>query len=80
MILDPCTGTGRFLLDFAWRHRDKKLVLFGVDLDLDLYRAALVNMKLYAFGMPYFETNLQKDIGLDSAFQKLGQMIIKQHF
>lgn len=54
LILDPCTGTGRFLLDFVWRHRDKKLALFGVELDLDLYRAALVNMKLYGFGMPYF--------------------------
>lgn len=54
LILDPCTGTGRFLLDFVWRHRDKRLALFGVELDIDLYRAALVNMKLYGFGMPYF--------------------------
>ena len=54
LVLDPCTGTGRFLLDMAWRHRDKKLALFGVELDLDLYRACLVNMRLYAFGRPYF--------------------------
>jgi len=53
IVLDPCTGTGRFLLDLAWRHRDKKLALFGVELDLDLYRACLVNMRLYAWGMPY---------------------------
>jgi hypothetical protein len=53
LVLDPCTGTGRFLLDLAWRHRDKKLSLFGVELDLDLYRACLVNMQLYALGMPY---------------------------
>ena len=53
LVLDPCTGTGRFLLDLAWRHRDKKLALFGVELDLDLYRACLVNMRLYAWGMPY---------------------------
>jgi len=54
LVLDPCTGTGRFLLDLAWRHRDKKLALFGVELDLDLYRACLVNMRLYAWEMPYF--------------------------
>ena len=54
IILDPCTGTGRFLLDLVWRHRDKRLALFGVELDLDLYRACLVNMKLYGWGMPYF--------------------------
>ena len=54
LVLDPCTATGRFLLDLAWHHRDKKVALFGVELDLDLYRACLVNMKLYAFGMPYF--------------------------
>jgi hypothetical protein len=53
LVLDPCTGTGRFLLDLAWRHRDKKLALFGVELDLDLYRACLVNMRLYALEMPY---------------------------
>lgn len=54
IVLDPCTGTGRFLLDLVWRHRDKRLALFGVELDLDLYRACLVNMKLYGWGMPYF--------------------------
>lgn len=54
LVLDPATGTSRFLLDLAWRHRGKKLVLFGVELDLDLYRASLVNMRLYALGMPYF--------------------------
>lgn len=53
LVLDPCTGTGRFLLDLVWRHRDRKLTLFGVELDLDLYRACLVNMKLHGFGMPY---------------------------
>jgi len=42
-----------FLLDLAWRHRDRKLALFGVELDLDLYRACLVNMRLYAWEMPY---------------------------
>jgi hypothetical protein len=54
LVLDPCTGTGRFLLDLAWRHRHRKLALFGVELDLDLYRACLVNMRLYALGIPYF--------------------------
>jgi len=54
LVLDPCAGTGRFLLDLAWRHRDRKLALFGVELDLDLYRACLVNMRLYALAIPYF--------------------------
>lgn len=54
LVLDPATGTGRFLLDLAWRHRDRKLALYGVELDFDLYRACLVNMRLFAFGMPYF--------------------------
>jgi hypothetical protein len=54
LVLDPCTGTGRFLVDLALRHRDKGLALFGVELDLDLYRACLVNLRLFALGMPYF--------------------------
>lgn len=54
LILDPCTGTGRFLLDFVWRYRDRELALFGCELDIDLYRACLVNMRLFGFGMPYF--------------------------
>lgn len=53
-VLDPATGTGRFLLDLALRYRDKKVALFGCELDLDLYRACLVNMRLFALGMPYF--------------------------
>lgn len=54
LVLDPCTGTGRFLLDLATRHRDRRLALFGVELDLDLYRACLVNLRLFALGMPTF--------------------------
>jgi len=53
-VLDPCTGTGRFLVDIATRYRHRGLALFGIELDLDLYRAALVNMRTYAMGLPYF--------------------------
>lgn len=54
LVLDPCTGTGRFLLDLVWRHGDEKLMLYGAELDLDLYRACLVNMRLHALARPYF--------------------------
>jgi hypothetical protein len=30
VVLDPCTGSGRFLLDLAWRHGDRKL---GIRID-----------------------------------------------
>jgi len=53
-VLDPCAGTGRFLVEVATRYKDKPLGLFGIEIDLDLYRAALVNMRTFAFGRPYF--------------------------
>ena len=52
--LVPIQRTGRFLVDVAARHRARKLALFGIELDLDLYRAALVNMRTFALGLPYF--------------------------
>lgn len=52
-VLDPASGTGRFLVDVATRYRNRKLALFGVELDLDLYRAALVNMRFFAHRIPY---------------------------
>jgi len=55
-VLDPCTGTGRFLTEASLMYPQKKLALFGIEIDLDLYRAALVNTKMVALrtGHPYF--------------------------
>ena len=52
-VLDPCTGTGRFLVATATMFPDKPLALFGIEIDTDLYRAALVNMRTFALGRPY---------------------------
>jgi len=54
LVVDPCVGTGRFLLHAAVRYRDRKLALYGVELDIDLYRASLVNMRFFAWGRPYY--------------------------
>lgn len=54
LVLDPCTGAGRFLIDAATHYPDQKLALYGVELDPDLYRAALVNMRTYACLRPYW--------------------------
>lgn len=53
-VLDPCTGTGVFLVEAARMFPQQNLLFFGVELDIDLYRAALVNMRLAALGRPYF--------------------------
>lgn len=56
-VIDPCCGTGRFLLDLVERYAHRvNLALFGVELDRDLYRACLVNMRLWGadFVCPYF--------------------------
>ncbi|MBC7264786.1 MAG: hypothetical protein H5T64_10605 [Chloroflexi bacterium] len=66
---DPAARTGRFLVDLAVRYPDRKIALFGVEADLDLYRACLVNMRLYAWNRPYFilcADSLIVDVGLNS--------------
>jgi len=42
--LDPCVGTGRFLLEASIMFPKANLVLFGIDINLSMYRACLVNM------------------------------------
>lgn len=42
--LDPCVGTGRFLLEASIMFPEAPLILFGVEINLALYRACLVNM------------------------------------
>jgi len=44
----PAPVQGRFLVDAATHYPEQKIALYGVELDLDLYRAALVNMRTYA--------------------------------
>ena len=49
--LDPCVGTGRFLLYPSImfpNHQTHPLFLFGVEIALDLYRACIVNLSLFS--------------------------------
>jgi len=51
--LDPCVGTGRFLLGATLMYPKLPLLLYGVEIDLSLYRACLVNMAMFS-NHPYF--------------------------
>jgi len=46
--LDPCVGTGRFLLVATEIKKKANLVLFGIEINLALYRACLVNMAMFS--------------------------------
>jgi hypothetical protein len=46
--LDPCVGTGRFLLGSTTMFPKANLVLFGVEIDVRLYRACIVNMAMFS--------------------------------
>lgn len=46
--LDPCVGSGRFLIVASQMMPKAPLVLFGIEIDLSLYRACLVNMALFS--------------------------------
>jgi len=46
--LDPCTGTGRFLIVASQMMPKANLVLFGIEINLALYRACLVNMAMFS--------------------------------
>jgi len=52
-VLDPAAGTGRFLVDVAVHYPDRRLFLHAVEIDVDLYRACLLNMRLYSWHRPY---------------------------
>lgn len=52
-VLDPCVGSGVFLVEAAVQYPEANLILYGVELDKDLYRAALVNMRLVAWSRPH---------------------------
>jgi len=51
--MDPCVGSGRFLFWSSVLKWDKPLVFYGIEINPYLYKACLVNMKLYATH-PYY--------------------------
>jgi hypothetical protein len=51
--LDPCVGTGRFLIAATLMYPKLPLLLYGVEIDRSLYRACLVNMAMFS-NHPYF--------------------------
>jgi len=46
--LDPCVGSGRFLFVASQMMPKANLVLFGIEINLPLYRACLVNMAMFS--------------------------------
>jgi len=46
--LDPAVGTGRFLIVASQMYPKAPLLLYGIEIDLSLYRACLVNMALFS--------------------------------
>jgi len=46
--LDPAVGTGRFLIVASQMMPKANLVLFGIEINLALYRACLVNMTMFS--------------------------------
>lgn len=46
--LDPCVGTGRFLIEASIIYPKAPLVLFGIEINVALYRACLVNMAMFS--------------------------------
>jgi len=51
--LDPCVGTGRFLLEASRLYPKAPLRLYGIEISLPLYRACLVNMAIMS-NHPYY--------------------------
>jgi len=47
-VMDPAVGTGRFLIETSLLYPSEPLILFGVEIDVTLYRACLVNMALFS--------------------------------
>lgn len=47
-VMDPCCGTGGFLLGATLQYPKAPLVLFGIDIGVSIYRACLVNMALFS--------------------------------
>jgi hypothetical protein len=72
-LLDPCVGMGRFLLGAMIKYPYAPITCYGVDIDLLMYRACLVNMKLFAT-LPYYiirADSLRLDLYVNSPIWKL---------
>jgi hypothetical protein len=46
--LDPTVGTGRFLIMASQMYPEAPLLLYGIEIDVSLYRVCLVNMALFS--------------------------------
>ena len=46
--LDPCVGSGRFLIGITTMYPKDPLVLYGIEIRQSLYRSCLVNMALFS--------------------------------
>lgn len=47
-VLDPCVGTGGFLLSATLLYPKAPIILFGIDIDAWIYRACVVNLALFS--------------------------------
>jgi len=47
-ILDPTVGTGRFLIEATLLYPEAPLLLYGVEIDVSLYRACIVNLSMFS--------------------------------
>ena len=47
-VMEPAVGTGRFLIEASILNPTAPLVLFGVEIDVSLYRVCLVNMAMFS--------------------------------
>jgi len=44
----PCVGTGRFLLEASLLYSKAPLLLYGIEIDVSLYRACVVNLSMFS--------------------------------
>jgi len=47
-MLDPCCGSGGFLIGATLAYPKAPLILFGIEIGISIYRACLVNMALFS--------------------------------
>ncbi len=47
-MLDPAVGTGRFLMEASLLYPKAPLLLYGIEIDLSLYRACVVNLSMFS--------------------------------
>lgn len=47
-VMEPCVGTGRFLIEITTMYPKAPLVLYGIEINQSFYRACLVNMAMFS--------------------------------